>query len=44
MKVPVVARCMDERVTTPDFRPENPERPGGNLLLIKKVGKHIDEG
>lgn len=29
MKVPVVARCMDERVTTPYFKPENPERTGG---------------
>ncbi len=28
MKVPVVARCMDERVTTPDFKPEDPENPG----------------
>ncbi len=28
LKVPVVARCMDERVTTPDFDPEHPENPG----------------
>ena len=28
LKVPVVARCMDERVTTPDFKPEDPDHPG----------------
>lgn len=28
MKIPVVARCMDERVTTPDFKLEDPENPG----------------
>lgn len=28
LKVPVVARCMDERVTTPDFKIEDPENPG----------------
>jgi branched-chain amino acid transport system substrate-binding protein len=28
LKVPVVARCMDERVTTPDFKMEDPENPG----------------
>jgi len=28
LKVPVVARCMDERVTTPDFKIEDPEKPG----------------
>ena len=28
LKVPVVARCMDERVTTPDFKLEDPENPG----------------
>jgi len=27
-KIPVVARCMDERVTTPDFKFEDPENPG----------------
>jgi branched-chain amino acid transport system substrate-binding protein len=27
-KIPVVARCMDERVTTPDFKLEDPENPG----------------
>ena len=28
MRIPVVARCMDERVTTPDFKLEDPENPG----------------
>jgi len=28
MKVPVIARCMDERITTPDFKAENPDNPG----------------
>lgn len=28
LRVPVVARCMDERVTTPDFKMEDPENPG----------------
>jgi branched-chain amino acid transport system substrate-binding protein len=28
LKVPVVTRCMDERVTTPDFKPEDPDHPG----------------
>jgi branched-chain amino acid transport system substrate-binding protein len=28
LKIPVVARCMDERVTTPDFKLEDPENPG----------------
>ena len=28
VKIPVVARCMDERVTTPDFKLEDPENPG----------------
>jgi len=28
LKVPVIARCMDERVTTPDFDPDDPENPG----------------
>ena len=28
MKIPVVARAMDERVTTPDFKMEDPENPG----------------
>ena len=28
LKVPVVARCMDERVTTPNFKPDDPEHPG----------------
>jgi branched-chain amino acid transport system substrate-binding protein len=28
LKIPVVARCMDERVTTPDFKMEDPENPG----------------
>jgi len=28
LKVPVVARAMDERVTTPKFNPEDPENPG----------------
>jgi branched-chain amino acid transport system substrate-binding protein len=28
VKVPVVARALDERVTTPDFKIEDPEHPG----------------
>jgi branched-chain amino acid transport system substrate-binding protein len=28
VKVPVVARALDERVTTPDFKMEDPENPG----------------
>ena len=28
MKIPVVARALDERVTTPDFKMEDPENPG----------------
>jgi branched-chain amino acid transport system substrate-binding protein len=28
IKVPVVSRAMDERVTTPDFKMEDPENPG----------------
>ncbi|KKK80784.1 hypothetical protein LCGC14_2820040, partial [marine sediment metagenome] len=28
LKVPVVSRAMDERVTTPKFDPEDPENPG----------------
>jgi len=28
LKIPIVARCMDERVTTPDFKLEDPEHPG----------------
>ncbi|MCX7031441.1 MAG: ABC transporter substrate-binding protein [Spirochaetes bacterium] len=28
MKIAVVTRCMDERVTTPDFKPETPDNPG----------------
>jgi branched-chain amino acid transport system substrate-binding protein len=27
LEVPVVVRCMDERVTTPKFDPENPDKP-----------------
>lgn len=28
LKVPTVSRAMDERVTTPQFKPEDPENPG----------------
>jgi branched-chain amino acid transport system substrate-binding protein len=28
IKIPVVSRAMDERVTTPDFKMEDPENPG----------------
>jgi len=28
LRIPVVVRCMDERVTTPLFNPDDPENPG----------------